>query len=50
VVRAVKHGPVSRYAILPILFPFSGASSLICEAIFTRLLSYNFGTTAYARK
>ena len=33
---------------LPILFFFSGASSLIFETIFTRLLTYTFGNTAYA--
>jgi spermidine synthase len=31
-----------------VLFFFSGASSLIFEAIFTRLLTYTFGNTAYA--
>jgi spermidine synthase len=31
-----------------ILFFFSGASSLIFETLFTRLLSYTFGNTAYA--
>jgi spermidine synthase len=30
------------------LFFFSGASSLIFETLFTRLLSYTFGSTAYA--
>jgi spermidine synthase len=30
------------------LFFFSGASSLIFETLFTRLLSYTFGNTAYA--
>jgi spermidine synthase len=34
--------------VLPILFFFSGASSLIFETIFTRLLTYTFGNTAYA--
>ncbi len=34
--------------ILPILFFFSGASSLIFETIFTRLLTYTFGNTAHA--
>ena len=33
---------------LPALFFFSGASSLIFETIFTRLLTYTFGNTAYA--
>ncbi|HLY63657.1 MAG TPA: fused MFS/spermidine synthase [Terriglobia bacterium] len=33
---------------LPILFFFSGASSLIFESLFTRLLTYTFGNTAYA--
>src|SRR2546423_15422779 len=35
-------------AILPLLFLLSGASSLIFETIFTRLLTYTFGNTAYA--
>jgi spermidine synthase len=34
--------------ILPILFFLSGASSLIFETIFTRLLTYTFGNTAHA--
>jgi spermidine synthase len=34
--------------ILPALFFLSGASSLIFETIFTRLLTYTFGNTAYA--
>jgi spermidine synthase len=34
--------------LLPVLFFFSGASSLIFETIFTRLLTYTFGNTAYA--
>ena len=34
--------------ILPFLFLLSGFSSLIFEAIFTRLLTYTFGNTAYA--
>ena len=34
--------------VLPILFFSSGASSLIFETIFTRLLTYTFGNTAYA--
>ncbi|MHB8654276.1 MAG: fused MFS/spermidine synthase [Terriglobia bacterium] len=34
--------------LLPLLFFFSGASSLIFETIFTRLLTYTFGNTAYA--
>ena len=34
--------------VLPILFFFSGASSLIFETIFTRLLTYTFGNTAHA--
>jgi spermidine synthase len=33
---------------LPVLFFFSGASSLIFETIFSRLLTYTFGNTAYA--
>src|SRR5439155_2962203 len=35
-------------AILRLLFFLSGASSLIFETIFTRLLTYTFGNTAYA--
>ncbi len=34
--------------LLPLLFFFSGASSLIFETIFTRLLTYTFGNTAHA--
>src|SRR2546427_10003433 len=34
--------------ILQVLFFLSGASSLIFETIFTRLLTYTFGNTAYA--
>ncbi len=34
--------------VLPLLFFFSGASSLIFETIFTRLLTYTFGNTAHA--
>jgi spermidine synthase len=34
--------------LLPVLFFFSGASSLISETIFTRLLTHTFGNTAYA--
>lgn len=47
-VSAEKHVPLSEFPILPILFFFSGASSLIFETIFTRLLTYTFGNTAYA--
>jgi formate-dependent nitrite reductase membrane component NrfD len=50
VVAAVKHVPLSKFPILPILFFFSGASSLTFETIFTRLLTYTFGNTAYERK
>lgn len=38
----------SRLRVLPALFFFSGASSLIFETIFTRLLTYTFGNTAHA--
>ncbi|MBZ5561577.1 MAG: fused MFS/spermidine synthase [Acidobacteriia bacterium] len=34
--------------LLPVLFFFSGASSLVFEMIFTRLLTHAFGNTAYA--
>ena len=34
--------------VLPILFLSSGASSLVFETIFTRLLTYTFGNTAHA--
>ena len=34
--------------ILPVLFFLSGASSLVFETIFTRLLTYTFGNTAHA--
>jgi len=33
---------------LPVLFFLSGASSLIFETVFTRLLTYTFGNTAHA--
>ena len=46
--NSVKHVPLSKSSILLILFFFSGASSLIFETIFTRLLTYTFGNTAYA--
>jgi len=36
------------FAILPVLFFLSGASSLVFETIFTRLLTYTFGNTAHA--
>jgi spermidine synthase len=36
------------FRILGILFFLSGTSSLILETLFTRLLSYTFGNTAYA--
>jgi len=42
------HSPASAARVLPILFFFSGTSSLIFETIFTRLLTYTFGNTAYA--
>jgi spermidine synthase len=48
VASAVKHVHPSKFSILLILFFFSGASSLIFETIFTRLLTYAFGNTAYA--
>jgi spermidine synthase len=34
--------------LLPVLFSLSGATSLIIETIFTRLLTYTFGNTAHA--
>src|SRR6202158_5160500 len=34
--------------VLPILFFCSGVSSLVFETVFTRLLTYTFGNTAYA--
>ena len=37
-----------RFRILGTLFFLSGTSSLILETLFTRLLSYTFGNTAYA--
>lgn len=42
--------PSTRFILrlLPVFFFFSGASSLIFETIFTRLLTYTFGNTAYA--
>ena len=41
-------GPLTFPRLLPVLFFFSGASSLIFETIFTRLLTYTFGNTAHA--
>jgi len=38
----------ARLTIVGALFFLSGASSLIFETLFTRLLSYTFGNTAYA--
>ena len=40
--------PATVMRLLPGLFFFSGASSLIFETIFTRLLTYTFGNTAQA--
>jgi spermidine synthase len=34
--------------LLPVLFSLSGATSLVIETIFTRLLTYTFGNTAHA--
>jgi len=34
--------------LLGVLFFLSGTSSLVLETLFTRLLSYTFGNTAYA--
>ncbi len=34
--------------LLPVFFFFSGASSLVFETVFTRLLTYTFGNTAHA--
>jgi spermidine synthase len=41
-------GSLTFPRLLPVLFFFSGTSSLIFETIFTRLLTYTFGNTAYA--
>lgn len=38
----------TRLRLLPVLFLLSGASSLVFENVFTRLLTYTFGNTAYA--
>jgi spermidine synthase len=43
-----QSGSPTFLRLLPILFFFSGASSLIFETIFTRLLTYTFGNTAHA--
>jgi len=40
--------PSSSLRVLTALFFCSGASSLIFETIFTRLLTYSFGNTAHA--
>lgn len=42
------HSSDATAKVLSILFFFSGISSLIFETIFTRLLTYTFGNTAYA--
>lgn len=47
-IRAQQFPTSSVLRILPVLFFFSGASSLIFETIFTRLLTYTFGNTAHA--
>ena len=44
----VKRSASSALRFLPLLFFLSGASSLIFETVFTRLLSYTFGNTAQA--
>ena len=44
----VELARLPRLRILGTLFFLSGASSLILETLFTRLLSYTFGNTAYA--
>jgi spermidine synthase len=47
--RAVEpRGESLSRRVIPLLFFFSGASSLIFETIFTRLLTYTFGNTAHA--
>jgi spermidine synthase len=45
---AQRASPSPVLRLLPALFFFSGASSLIFETIFTRLLTYTFGNTAQA--
>ena len=40
--------PSTALRVLPLLFFCSGASSLVFETIFTRLLTYTFGNTAHA--
>src|SRR5207249_6308106 len=40
--------PRTVLRVLPVLFWLSGASALIFETVFTRLLTYTFGNTAYA--
>src|SRR5215831_1047256 len=45
---AQRTSPPSLLGPLSVLFVFSGASSLIFETIFTRLLAYTFGNTAHA--
>lgn len=44
----VEPARLPRFRMLGILFFLSGTSSLILETLFTRLLSYTFGNTAYA--
>jgi spermidine synthase len=43
-----RSGSAPSLHFLSVLFFFSGASSLIFETIFTRLLTYTFGNTAHA--
>jgi spermidine synthase len=47
--RAIDSGaPLFSERLLPVLFTISGATSLVIETIFTRLLTYTFGNTAHA--
>ena len=46
--QSVDFDTNTRLRVLPVLFLLSGASSLVFENVFTRLLTYTFGNTAYA--
>src|SRR5579859_6736526 len=47
-VQVTKVALPSKLRLIYGIFAVSGASSLVLETIFTRLLSYTFGNTAYA--
>jgi spermidine synthase len=44
----LQQGVIRIGRLLPFLYLLSGATSLVFETVFTRLLTYTFGNTAYA--